>query len=82
MHIPHELPDEFPNETALIARLTETDYSFKRLASRYDEVNRQIFRIESDGEPTTDAVLERLRKRRLNLKDRIAAVLTHEERRM
>jgi uncharacterized protein YdcH (DUF465 family) len=57
MHIPHELQDEFPDETLLIARLTETNYPFRRLASRYDEVNRHIYRIESENEPTTDEVL-------------------------
>ena len=42
MHIPHELQDEFPDETRLIARLTKTNYLFRRLASRYDEINLQI----------------------------------------
>jgi uncharacterized protein YdcH (DUF465 family) len=72
MRIPHELPDEFPDEAALIRRLT----------SHYDEVNRQIYRIESEEEPTTDEVLERLKKERLKLKDQIAGMLTKIERRM
>ena len=46
MHIPHKLTDEFPDETVLITRLTKTNYLFRRAASRYDTVNRQIFRIE------------------------------------
>ena len=82
MRIPHELPDEFPDETVLVTRLLKTNYLFRRLAGRYDEVNRQIFRIESEEEPTADEVLERLKKRRLNLKDQIAAMLTRIERRM
>lgn len=49
MHIPHELSDEFPDEKVLIARLAKTNYLFRRTASRYDAVNRQIFRIESRG---------------------------------
>lgn len=28
MLIPHELPDEFPNETVLVARLAKTNYLF------------------------------------------------------
>lgn len=82
MHIPHELQDEFPDETMLITRLTKTNYLFRRLAARYDEVNRQIFHIESGDEPTTDEILERLKKERLKLKDQIAGMLTKVERRM
>ncbi len=82
MHIPHELQDEFPDEAALITRLIKSDYLFRRLTSRYDEVNRQIYRIESEDEPTADEVLEMLKKERLKLKDQIARMLTRIERRM
>ena len=81
-HIPHELADEFPDETALIARLAETNHLFRQLAGRYDEANRQIFQIESGEAPTADEVLERLKKQRLKLKDEIARMLTRVERRM
>jgi len=82
MHIPHELQEEFPGEAALIARLKKTNYLFRRWTGRYDEVNRQIFRIESEEEPTADEVLENLKKERLKLKDQIARMLTRTERRM
>jgi len=82
MHIPHELRDEFPQESSLIERMIRTNYELRRLALRYDEVNRNIYRIESDEEPTTDEVLERLKKRRLKLKDEIKAILTKLGRRM
>jgi len=58
MRIPHELQDEFPGEALFIARLTKSNYEFGQLAARYDEVNRQIHRIESEEEPTADEVLE------------------------
>jgi len=82
MRIPHELQDEFPDEPVLIARLTKANYLFRRLASQYDEINRQIYRIESEEEPTTDEVLERLKKQRLKLKDQIAGMFRRVERRM
>ena len=82
MHVPHDLREEFPQEASLIERLIKDNYQFRRLAERYDEVNREIYRIESDEAPTTDEVLERLKKRRLKLKDEIAGVLTKVERRM
>jgi uncharacterized protein YdcH (DUF465 family) len=59
-----------------------TNYEFRRLAERYDEVNRNIYRIESGEEPTSDEVLARLKKWRLKLKDEIAAILTKLEHRL
>ena len=82
MRIPHELQDEFPGEALFIARLTKSNYEFGQLAARYDEVNRQIHRIESEEEPTADEVLEGLKKQRLKLKDDIATQLRKLERRM
>lgn len=82
MRIPQELPDEFPDEAALITRLMKTNYLFRRLADRYDEINHQIYRIESEDEPTTDEVLERFKKQRLKLKDQITRMLIRVERRM
>jgi uncharacterized protein YdcH (DUF465 family) len=81
MRIPHELGDEFPDQQPLIKRLTKSSYEFGRLAAAYDEVNRHIWRIESEDEPTTDEALEKLKKRRLLLKDDIAAFLTKTRRR-
>src|SRR5262249_61903824 len=81
MDIPHELRDEFPQEISLIERMIRTNYEFRRLAERYDEVNRNIYRIESGEEPTTDEVLARLKKWRLKFKDEIAAILTKLEHR-
>ena len=82
MRIPHELQEEFSGEVSLIQRLRKTNYEFGRLASRYEEVNRDIHRIESEEEPTADAVVEELKKQRLKLKDEIASFLTRVERRM
>ena len=82
MRIPHEIGDEFPDQASLIERLTKTNYEFGRLAAAYDDVNRHICRIESEDEPTADEVLEKLKKRRLLLKDDIATLLTKAQRRM
>jgi uncharacterized protein YdcH (DUF465 family) len=82
MRIPHELQEEFPQETRFMERLIKSDYEFGRLAARCDGVNREIYSIESGEEPTTDEVLEKLKKRRLKLKDEIAEFLGKLERRM
>ena len=82
MRIPHELQDEFPDQASLVGRLTKTNYEFGRLAAAYDEINRQIWRIESEDEPTSDEMHEELKKRRLLLMDDIETLLTKEQRRM
>jgi uncharacterized protein YdcH (DUF465 family) len=82
MRIPHELEGEFPDQASLIKRLMKSNYEFERLAAAYDEVNRHIWRIESEDEATADEVLEKLKKRRLLLKDDIATLLTKAQRRM
>lgn len=46
MRIPHELPEEFPQDAKFIERWIKTDYEFGRLAARYDELNREIYQIE------------------------------------
>jgi len=82
MRIPHELPEEFPDEARFIDQLSRSNHEFQRLVADYNEINQRIYRIESEDEPTTDEVLQVLRKRRLKLKDDIAAVLMKLERRM
>jgi len=76
------LKDEFLHDAALVDRLAETDYEFKRLVTDYDSVNHQIFLIESEEAPTSDEVLEDLKKQRLALKDEIAETLRNLKRRM
>ena len=66
----------------MIEQLRKANYEFRRLATSYDEVNRSIHRIETEEGPTSDEVLEKLKKRRLKLKDEITAILTKVERRM
>ncbi len=82
MRIPHELQEEFPDEVQYIYQLKRTNHEFRRLIMSYDEINHHIYRIKSEDEPTTDEVLEKLKKQRLKLKDEIAASLTKLERRM
>jgi uncharacterized protein YdcH (DUF465 family) len=82
MHVPHELQEEFSAQAGLIERLRSTNHDFGRLASRYEDVNHSIHRIESAAEPADDAVVEEFKKQRLKLKDEIASFLARVERRM
>lgn len=74
-HVPHGLHEEFPTSAATISSLKIKDAHFARLAESYETLNREIHRIEADVEPASDDALEDLKKKRLKLKDEIAAML-------
>lgn len=74
-HVPHELHEEFPDAGEALHRLKMENAHFAKLADEYHAVNREIHRIESEVEPATDEHTEELKKRRLTLKDEIAAII-------
>jgi uncharacterized protein YdcH (DUF465 family) len=74
-HTPHELHAEFPEKTEKLHQLKTSNAHFAKLADAYHDVNREIHRIETDVTPTSDEVLETLKKQRLKLKDEIAGML-------
>ena len=74
-HVPHGLHEEFPNAAAAISKLKIGDAHFARLADTYEHVNREIYRIEAEIQPADDDAVEELKKKRLRLKDQIAAML-------
>lgn len=72
---PHTLGEEFPGQLDAIHALKAGDTRFARILEEYDEVNDQIHRAESRIEVITAEAESLLRKRRLALKDAIAAAL-------
>jgi uncharacterized protein len=74
-NIPHELAEEFPEMSDRIRELKMADNHFARLVDEYHEVNRQIHRMETRVEPTSDDVEEEFKRRRVRLKDEIAQIL-------
>jgi len=74
-HVPHELHEEFPDAGDALHKLKVSNAHFAKLAEEYHEVNREIHRIEAEIEPASDEVTEDLKKKRLHLKDQIAAML-------
>jgi len=78
-HVPHELHEEFPEAAETLHKLKTHDAHFAKLADEYHSVNREVHRIETDVEPASDEVLEDLKKKRLHLKDQIAALLAAAE---
>ena len=74
-HTPHELTEDFPDQAAQISALKASNAHFAKLADTYHEVNRQVHRAETDVEPLSDAHMTELRRKRMQLKDEIAAML-------
>jgi uncharacterized protein YdcH (DUF465 family) len=72
---PHELADEFPDMTDRIRDLRARDGRFARLVDEYHDLNRQIHRVETRVEPTSEDVEEELKRKRVRLKDEIAQLL-------
>lgn len=76
-HVAHELHEEFPEKAEAIHSLKASNAHFARIADDYHLLNRSIHRMETNVEPADDATLEELKKKRLSLKDEIAAFLTN-----
>lgn len=74
-HVPHDLHAEFPEDAALLHQLKLNDRHFQTLAQRYQDVNQEVHRVETEVEPASDERLETLKKQRLTLIDEIAALL-------
>ncbi|WP_111670317.1 YdcH family protein [Algoriphagus litoralis] len=71
----HPLTEEFPEFEAKIHELKAENEHFKKLFEAYDEVDHEIYRIESDAEPASDETANQLRINRLRLKDELYFML-------
>lgn len=74
-HVHHELAEEFPHHKDKLHELKMSDAHYVKIANEYTEINHEIHLIESGHEPATDERAETLKKKRLMLKDQIAAML-------
>ena len=74
-HVAHELAEEFPGDLEKLHELKLKNAHFVKLSDEYHVLNRQIHRIETGVEPTSDERQVVLRKRRMLLKDEIAAMI-------
>jgi uncharacterized protein YdcH (DUF465 family) len=71
----HNLSEAFPEFEEKILKFKVDDNHFKNLFNKYDELDHEIYRIESDAEPATDDTLNELRVERVRLKDEIYVYL-------
>jgi hypothetical protein len=72
----HDLHHEFPQFEQKIHDLKISDNHFKRLFDEYHELNKEIYRIETGVENTSDDFLTKLRFKRVDLKDELYNILT------
>lgn len=71
----HDLANEFPQFKDQIHTLKTSDNHFARLFDQYHEVTREVYKMEAEVEPVTTEVEEEYKKRRLQLKDELHAML-------
>lgn len=71
----HQLTADFPEFEAKIHDLKVSDNHFKKLFDEYDNLDHEVYRIETDSEPASDDTLNNLRVERVRVKDQIYAYL-------
>lgn len=74
-HTPNELTEMFPDSSEKIHQLKLDGGESTKLFDDYHELTRAIHRAETNIEPTDDFHLEDMRKIRLQMLDRISALL-------
>jgi len=67
----HQLITDFPEFEEKIHDLKISHAHFKKLFEKYDELDHEIYRIETDTTPSSDETLNQLRTDRVRLKDEI-----------
>ena len=77
----HPLIKEYPEYRQLIHELKVGDPEFRALFDEYHEVDRRIYRIDQDIEPVAEDFANELKRRRLNLEDRLLQMLREAEAR-
>ena len=75
-HTPHELAEDFPEHSDKIHHLKQNDAHSARLADEYHAINRAVHRVDTGVDAASQDREEELRKKRLHLKDEIAAILS------
>lgn len=75
----HDIHSAFPAEAAALQRLKVESPAFRAIAARYHALARIIHRIEAGIEPASDERTETLKKERLALLDRVAALVAARE---
>jgi uncharacterized protein len=71
----HSLAREFPEYKDQIHELKVNNPEFAQLFEKYEDIDKEIYRIEMQIENTSDEYLEGLKIKRVKLKDQLYALL-------
>jgi uncharacterized protein YdcH (DUF465 family) len=71
----HSLAHEFPEYKDQIHELKVNNPEFAQLFEKYEDIDKEIYRIEMQIENTSDEYLEGLKIKRVKLKDQLYAML-------
>lgn len=71
----HDLGLEFPEFKDKLHEMKTHNEHFSRLYDEYQEIDKELFRIEEEIETPSDEYTEGLKMRRLALKDELYAML-------
>lgn len=71
----HDLHAAFPQDAAILHSLKLEDAHYQQIAATYHDTVREISRIESGLEASSDERLENLKKQRLAMLDEVAGLI-------
>ncbi|MDO9206301.1 YdcH family protein [Methylotenera sp.] len=71
----HDLVHEFPEHREKIHALKMSNAHFAKLFDAYHVVTKDVERLEGEGVPVSDEVLENQKKERVQLKDQLYSML-------
>lgn len=72
----HDLAEEFPDLSARLNNLNQSNPEFHSALERYEAIDQEIIHYETEA-GCSDEYLENLKKHRLKLKDQLYYKLTH-----
>lgn len=67
----HELHNDFPNLVDEINALKAENPHFARVLEDYNQLTREVERLEEEDIPVDDFTIEDLKKKRIKLKDEL-----------
>jgi uncharacterized protein len=75
----HDFLGEFPDHHHTIRHLKMHNAHFAKLFDEYNELDHEVYDIESGGQATADNYLEQRKRRRVQLKDLLLDMVKKEE---
>ena len=71
----HDLPHEFPEYLDIIVTLKASNEKFGHFFDEYEQLTREVERLEEEDVPVHDFTIENMKKQRVWLKDQMYRML-------